>query len=342
MSEPRLSKERIFELLVELHESLNRTSSLNDVLKQVTDAALQILPCEHASVRVLDDSGSELLSGARTGQGAERRVVPFKKGEGVAGWVAEEGQSALVFDTEKDPRFKKGGSFAIRSMLLTPIWSAGHVVGVLGVTSSKPGSFNTQDEAVITMLSNGVAPAIGKIRLERLAVIDHQTRTYNETTMLPRLSEEMERARRHISPLTILSIDLDGFRSLNQKHGHTFGDKVLRAVAEHLQASIRRTDMLIRRKGDDFCILMPHTSSEGAAAAAARFLDGLKKLPIKSDCGPDLFQTLSIGLAAWDGNEDANELIRRADEALLDAKEQGGDRLVMATTAPRAPRTELP
>jgi diguanylate cyclase (GGDEF)-like protein len=327
-------EKRAIEVLLKLTRELLEEMTLEQALQKVSDAALELLPGQHSSIRILDDSGQKLLSGARSGEGVSARPVRFKPGEGIAGWVAEKGMSVRIFDAEKDPRFKKASKskqgFQVRSMVVVPLWSAGRVVGVLGVTSDERGAFGAADETMAMLLANCAVPPIEQARLARLAFIDHHTKAFNQRYLFPRLREEIERARRYVIPLSVLLLDLDHFKRVNDTHGHAAGDKVLRIFSERIQARIRHSDVVVRRGGEEFVIIMPQTNDEQAGAAAERIRDGMASEPFDLGQGVEISQTVSIGVATWDGRETAESLEKRADQGMYRAKRQGRDRVALA------------
>jgi len=169
-------------LLLNLTQRFTSDDSLEDLLQAVTDTTLQLLPGEHASVRVLNEPRDELLCSARSGQGADDVPMVFRPGEGVVGWVAEHGWVANVEDTESDERFLSGPdqAFSVRSLLAVPVLSAGKIVAVLSTSSSKPRAFSPEDEALALLLANATSPLIDRARLERLALVDELTGAYND------------------------------------------------------------------------------------------------------------------------------------------------------------------
>ncbi len=326
------------DVLLELTRTLAGELPLEAALTAVTDAAMKLLPCEHSSVRVLDEGHQALLSSARSGAGAAADVMTFRRGEGLIGWVAETGRPARVRDVRDDPRFKPGADqgFTIRSMLAVPLGTADQVVGVLGATASAPGVFGAEHELLATLLANCAVPAIERARLQRLkerleqeAVMDPGTPAYNQRYLMPRLREEIARARRQLSPLSLLLMDLDDFKSVNDQHGHAAGDAVLRGFAETVLASVRSTDVLVRRGGDEFALVMPRAAGSRAIAVARRIRDALDRAPAATTTA-EVRRTVSIGVATWNGAETAEAFEARADAAMYEAKRAGRNRVAEA------------
>jgi diguanylate cyclase (GGDEF)-like protein len=321
--------------LLAVTAKLTESKPLEESLRAVTDAAMSMLPANHASIRLLDGSHSELLSGARSGDGAQHRPMSFRRGQGAIGWVVEYKESLSIEDVAKDPRFvvRKQG-FAIRSLLAEPLWSAGQVIGVLSLSSSKKRAFNAQHQLLARLLANCCTPPIERARLRRLAMTDDLTLAYNQRYLSPRVNEEIERARRSGQPLSLLLLDLDHFKLVNDQHGHEVGDTVLRLFADRVRSIVRRVDVFIRRGGEEFLLVMPATALEQARNTAERIRRNLSDKELDVGGGKHLRQTVSIGVACWDFKESPEALQRRADVAMYAAKEQGRDRVVVSAPAP--------
>ena len=319
------------DVLLRLTARLTDDRPLEDFLQAVTDATLDVLSGDHASIRLLDASRTTLLSGARSGAGAGERPMDFKRGEGVLGWVVEHGQPVRIEDVHDDPRFVPGSGFAIRSLVAEPLWSSGEVIGVLASSSSGAGAFAAEDQLMLRLLANCSAPPIERARLRRLAMFDDMTMAFNYRYLAPRLTEEMDRASRAGGDVTVLYMDLDHFKAVNDQHGHAVGDQVLRAFADRVRKAVRRVDVLVRRGGEEFVLIMPSTSAAQAQATATRIQHALEREDLTLDGGAvAIRQTVSIGAATWDGRETAEELERRADQAMYEAKRLGRNRVVVA------------
>jgi diguanylate cyclase (GGDEF)-like protein len=161
--------------------------------------------------------------------------------------------------------------------------------------------------------------------LERLATQDQLTGALNARAFAERLAQELDRNRRYSRPLALLYVDLDDFKAVNDRHGHQTGDAVLRLVADATRRAVRQADIVGRLGGDEFAVLMPETEGGVAEAAATRLASGIRTVFRGT---PSV--TASIGLvstvnAATTG---ADELLRRADQAMYEAKRGGKDRVV--------------
>jgi diguanylate cyclase (GGDEF)-like protein len=172
-------------------------------------------------------------------------------------------------------------------------------------------------------------------RLRHLSLHDALTGVLNRRGLEQRLALERERQRRHSSPLALLSVDIDHFKRVNDRHGHAAGDAVLVGVARLLQREARAMDVVARMGGEEFCLLLPDTSREGALRLAERLLQAHREHRHDTAGTPlAVTVTVSIGLAlAEDPAEAEADLWRRVDAALYRAKAAGRDRVELAPAA---------
>lgn len=327
-----MDPKRAIEALLQLTAQLTDDRPLEDFLKAVTDTTRDLLPGDHASIRLLDTSRTALLSGARSGVGESERPLDFRRGEGILGWVVEQAEPVRIDDVEQDTRWaapKKQG-FPIRSIMAEPLWSSGEIIGVLSVTSKERASFTDEDQLLLRLLANCSSPPIERARLRRLAMFDDTTMAFNHRYLYPRLVEEMERASRAGSDVSLLYMDLDHFKSVNDSFGHAIGDAVLRMFADRVRKAVRRVDVLVRRGGEEFVLIMPATGATQAHATAQRIQQTLQTEELELEGGLRVRQTVSIGVATWDQRETPEQLERRADAAMYEAKRLGRNRVVVA------------
>ena len=170
-------------------------------------------------------------------------------------------------------------------------------------------------------------------RLAEIATTDELTFLCNVRQFRRRLDEEFLRAERYGTRLALVMSDLDGFKGVNDVHGHLAGDRLLAQLAQRLQAQARVTDLVARYGGDEFAILLPHARLDDATRLAKRLCDRLDRAPLRLESGGVAPVRLSCGVAAWPECADvgsAVELIARADEALYRAKREGGARTAVA------------
>jgi diguanylate cyclase (GGDEF)-like protein/PAS domain S-box-containing protein len=168
--------------------------------------------------------------------------------------------------------------------------------------------------------------------LRRLATTDPLTGAFNRRHFMSAASQEMERSARYGSPLAVLMIDIDHFKSINDQHGHALGDEVLKAAVEVCRATLREVDVFARFGGEEFSVLLPQTDSAGAAGLAERLRRAVAAMVVPLASG-DLRVTISVGVAVRQEDEASfDHLLGRADRALYRAKAMGRDRVEVAAS----------
>jgi diguanylate cyclase (GGDEF)-like protein len=162
--------------------------------------------------------------------------------------------------------------------------------------------------------------------VQRLATLDGLTGTYNRRHFMDVAKDKLESARRFSQPFATVMLDVDLFKSVNDRHGHAVGDQVLRAVAERCRSALRSIDALGRYGGEEFAIVLPGTAA-GAALVAERIRRAVADEPIQTDAGP-VHVTISLGVAEMNAQtDDLAAVLKRADAALYEAKQAGRNRV---------------
>jgi diguanylate cyclase (GGDEF)-like protein len=177
-----------------------------------------------------------------------------------------------------------------------------------------------------------------KIECERLSVTDGLTCLYNRRHFEERLREEFSRSQRYGAPLSLIMLDLDHFKAVNDKYGHPFGDRVLRETAELISTSIREHDVCARYGGEEFVIVLPNANLQGAAAVAERFLGRMREKTYRVGGGEaggaavDIRVTASVGVVSYPlcSVAGTDEFVKLADEALYRAKAEGRNTIRLA------------
>ena len=166
-------------------------------------------------------------------------------------------------------------------------------------------------------------------KIEMMTFVDELTGVYNYRYLEQRLTEELQRAKRHNCPLSVIYCDFDNFKLVNDTFGHETGNTVLQRVAQATRSSARGEDFVGRLGGDEFLIVLPQTDSAGALISAERIKKKLDAMELVAASGERLdFITYSMGVASYPASaETKDDLIGAADEAMYRAKKAGGDRV---------------
>lgn len=258
-------------------------------------------------------------------------------GEGITGWAAEHREALLVHDVTADGRAIafRGASLEDRSAIVVPLVVEDRLVGVvrgikLGARAYTEDHFHVaQTLALQAALAIAAAEAHQEIR--RLSVTDELTDAYNIRHVMQRLREEMEFAKRHETAVSLLVIDGDAMKVVNDRYGHAEGNRLLVEVTEAMRAALRLSDVLGRFGGDEFVVVLPRTDARDALVTAERLRLAVAGREFRNSWGESIRATVSVGVATYPDNAaSADDLFRAADRALYAAKQAGRNRVISA------------
>jgi diguanylate cyclase (GGDEF)-like protein len=303
------------------------------LLARIAELICQLIDAKACSVMLLDSDRKRLLAKAAYGVRTERmNSLSFRVGEGVAGWVIERGEPALIPDVGADPRFVllPENQTPIASMLCVPLLARGERVGVVTATSERLGAFDANHLELVRFISMTIALDIENVRLHRVAVTDPLTGAYNREFLLARLPQEIEAAIDRDRPLSVAMVDVDHFKTVNDQHGHTVGDAVLAEIARRLRGAIRTGDLLVRYGGEEFLAVLPRADAGRAWEVGERMRQRVCERAFDAGDGLILLLRISVGIAQWRAGEKMPEVIGRADLALYGAKQRGRNRVEVA------------
>jgi diguanylate cyclase (GGDEF)-like protein len=315
--------------LVALTQELQQSERLEDMLQRLVGRVAALLDVERASVRLLDDSRTRLLVGARAGEPVHDGAgIEFTLGEGLVGWVAQHAQPLRSGDALVDPRFvhRDGMRPGFHSFLGVPLMDGSMCIGVLSVVHALPSYFETEHEELLSLVAGMSAPYLQIARLRRLAEVDPLTGALNRRGLDVVFPDGPSPSG---VSLSVAVLDLDHFKRVNDDFGHEVGDAAIRAVSHVLGGLLRRGDGVVRLGGEEFALVLPGASLEDAARVAERARAAIEANTVVSAAGP-VSLTVSIGVAERGPDEPRAELLRRADEAMYRAKSEGRNRVCVA------------
>ena len=250
--------------------------------------------------------------------------------EGLSGWVVRNRCSLCIGDLlrrEETGELVISSDPGVRAWLGVPIVIYDQVVGVLSVQSRERGAFGPDQQRVAEAIASQAAVAFQNARLYELATIDGLTGLYVRRYFDTRVREELERSRRFGAPFSVVLLDIDDFKKLNDSYGHALGDRVLREVAHSMKRNLRGVDIAARYGGEEFAFILPRTGIIDAHAVAERVRHDVGETRVAHE-GKVVGVTASLGVSCYlEGHGDVAALLERADLALYRAKTSGKNRV---------------
>jgi diguanylate cyclase (GGDEF)-like protein len=247
----------------------------------------------------------------------------------IASWVMEHGREFVTADLRQDPRVQDPFVGAVMAFPLSCRGRrVGAIVGLDRLPSSREPrlapSMLRQVRVLLEPASVALDNALILKRAEALSVTDDLTHLYNSRYLNLVLRKETKRASRNGRPLSLLFIDLDGFKGVNDTHGHLCGSRALVEAAAVIRGSARETDVVARFGGDEFALVLPDTGGDGAFAVGERIRERVAAHRFLAGDGLDIHLTVSVGVATLpDVAASADELMQAADKAMYRVKDAG-------------------
>jgi len=325
----------------DMAKALTSTLQLDQVLKTVMEKVQELLAPDTWSLLLVDEKTNELYFQIATGEAASKlKDVRLKMGQGIAGWVAQSGVASIVPDVSKDPRFSGQvdamTKMRTHSIICVPIRGKERVLGVIEIINLVgKREFDQEDMALLQAMADYSAIALENAihvqRIHELTITDDCTDLYNVRHLNFVLDTEIYRSNRYQYEFSLIFIDLDHFKEVNDTHGHLVGSKLLREMADLIRGSLRLIDYAFRYGGDEFVILLPQTGKESANVVARRLHERVNEKKFMAEEGLNLHLTPSIGLATYpvDATTKA-EMIRLADEAMYLVKNTSRNNIAAA------------
>ena len=334
-----------YNVLLRIIKAANDKLDPQKVIGTIMDNIQKLIPCGAWSILLMTKEQDELVferaRGAVAGNFAYARL---KVGEGIAGWVAKHRKPVIVNDVSNDPRFSskfdKAHNFQTQSILCAPLLSRNQVIGVVELINKKSrnGRFTKQDLSNLLTLLGPIAVSLHNALLfqetEKLTITDDLTKLYNNryinrclTKMIDQHGKSGKRAK-----FSVIFLDLDGFKTVNDSYGHLIGGKTLVEIGRVMFNTVRKQDVVARYGGDEFIVMMPHTPAEEAVAMAEQIRLAIQKHDFFPALQRHIRLSASFGISVFpDHAETLTELIQKADHAMYAVKYTGKNAVQLAT-----------
>lgn len=320
---------RIRELSVfhEIGKALTSTLDLNRVLETIMQQISALFNPNTWSLLLLDPERNELYFEIAVGQAAEKlKKVRLKPGEGIAGWVLQSGEPIFIRNASTDKRFSTRvdqiTQIETHTIVAVPIRGREQVLGVIELVNTPEHlEFGEREMFMLQALSDYAAIALENARhvqrIHEMTITDDVTGLFNARHLHDVLESEIYRSMRYGYEFSLIFLDLDRFKLVNDTYGHLIGSKLLTDMGKLIKKRLRMIDLAFRYGGDEFVVLLPQTGKQAATNVVRRLHRLVENHVFLPDEGLNLKLTASFGLACFPSDAHTkDDLIRMADEAM--------------------------
>lgn len=338
----RLNRE--LRTLYEASISLGQTLELEAVKERIADIVGRLAPYDYLAVLAWDEVEQVLRPVEVRPAGGGTEGLVFRLGEGLVGDAAEALRIEVVHDVAADPRTRQAlpESLAAASIAVVPMAAEKGLVGVLLLGSQRADAFTPEETRLLTIFAAQAGEAMSRAlrfqEAKRLAVTDSKTGVYNYRFFYDRLIEEIRRHEAKARPLSVIFVDVDHLKEINDQYGHQAGDQVLIGLSTIIREKVRATDEVARYGGEEFVVLLPGATGPEALAVAER----IRRVVEAYNFGVPGMEpgkvTICAGVATYPEHAtEPADLILRADEAMYHGKHYGRNRVSLYAGASPAP-----
>lgn len=332
----KLLKRRNEELasMIEIGKALTSSLDIHAILETIMKQVERLIKPKTWSLLLVDSESGDLIFEIAVSSVSEQlKGVRLERGKGIAGWVALHGQSLYIPDVSSDERFAGHFDqkllFTTRSIVCVPMKIKDQVVGVIELINSyEEHDFEEGDILLISAIADFAAIALENARnykrINELVITDDLTGLYNSRQFGLLIENEVKRSCRYGEQFSLIFLDLDHFKKINDTYGHLVGSRILGEFGKLVGKHIRVSDLAARYGGDEFAIILPHTGKEQAVKMADNLLDAMRETFFVSDDNFAIKLTASFGVATFPLDADNRAgLIKSADSAMYEAKAGG-------------------
>ncbi|MGD1105071.1 MAG: diguanylate cyclase, partial [Terriglobia bacterium] len=327
-------------LLNELGRKASSVLNPQELLPSICRQVRHAFGYDLARIEMMDPGREELVVEAEAGYGPELVGRRIRMGEGLVGEAADSGEPVLANSVVNEPRYIALHP-GVRSALHLPLKYREELMGVLSLESRQAYAFSQQDVLTLRTLADQLAIALFNARAYQIAleqaITDGLTGLKTHRYFMEALDREWRRSTRSGHMFSLIMMDLDGFKQVNDRHGHLEGDKVLTAVADLLNDQVRQSNVVARYGGDEFAIMLPETRTDQAEILAERLRANIEADGYLAAHGV----TASFGISTFPVHGPTQEeILRVADSGMYLAKHEKGNRVRVASLTVQSAQAE--
>ena len=329
-------------ILHDVAKALTSSLNLDSILQTIMEKVAAYFRPDTWSLLMTDDEHHELYFAIAVGDAsASLKSVRLRIGEGIAGWVAQHGTPLLVPDVTKDERFSSRVDemtrWKTRSILCVPLASKNRILGVIQLVNVETHAFGGDQLMLLQAVADYAAIAIDNARavekIQELTITDDCTGLYNARHLYDSIESEVNRSARFGYQFSVIFLDLDHFKQVNDSCGHLIGSRLLGQIGASIKARLRLIDYAFRYGGDEFVVLLPQTTKAAATVVARRLRDHMRATQFEFEGGLKLNIRASIGVATYpEDAQSSHDLIRQADEMMYNVKNSTRDAISICGT----------
>jgi diguanylate cyclase (GGDEF)-like protein len=326
-------------ILHDVAKALTSSLNLDSILQTIMEKVAAYFRPDNWSLLMTDEEHDELYFAIAVGDAsASLKSVRLRIGEGIAGWVAEHGEPVVVPDVAKDERFSQRiddmTRWHTRSVLCVPLASKNRILGVIQLINVDMSTFGDEQLMLLQALADYAAIAIDNARavekIQELTITDDCTGLYNARHLYDSIEAEVNRSARYGYEFSVIFLDLDHFKLVNDNCGHLIGSRLLANIGATIKQNLRLIDYAFRYGGDEFVVLLPQTSKNSALVVARRLRDLLRNTQFEFEGDVKLNIRASMGVATYpEDARDSHDLIRQADEMMYSVKNATRDAIAV-------------
>jgi diguanylate cyclase (GGDEF)-like protein len=316
---------------------LNLTSSLDlqVVLETVVTEAMKLMKNSRAAHIFLYSHGKLEFGASLSSDGVANKPVSMPRSNGLTYLVANNGLPIIIENIQTHPLYKDTPQEWHGSIIGIPLKFSNSIVGVMNISRSTTGGFSRSELRLMGLLADQAAVAISNASLHKdvsdLANTDSVTGLPNRRALDERLQDEMRYAKSANSKFSVVMMDLDGFKNVNDTLGHSIGDDVLRHAFNYLAEKMRATDFLARYGGDELTLIMRDSDIEVAEIVTNKIIELMKAYSYPIPGSKPIQLGITAGIAVYPlHSHNASDLLRAADAALYQAKKYNRGKFIVA------------